>query len=65
MVVVVPAKDKGSKELVPDWQKADLDAMKSAIAEVDWVTELEGKSGVEAWDYLKEKIELETDRLCT
>ena len=62
VMVTGPGNEIGSKELVPDWQKADLEAMKAAIEETDWDTEMEGMSGVEAWEYFKRKIELETER---
>ena len=62
VVVTGPGNENHSKELVPDWQKADLDAMKAAIDEIDWETELEGMSGVEAWEYFEKKLEHETER---
>jgi hypothetical protein len=46
---------------VPDWQKADLEALRTAIDETDWVAELEEKSGVEALECLQEKNEFETE----
>ena len=36
VVVTGPGNQNGSKELVPDWQKADLEAMEAAIEETDW-----------------------------
>jgi hypothetical protein len=36
--------------------------LRTAIDETDWVAELEGKSGLEAWECLKKKIEFETER---
>ena len=37
--LVGPAKDEETTQLVPDWTKADLEAMKDSIANIDWVLE--------------------------
>lgn len=51
-----------SKELVPNWSKADLEQLSANLAELDWEAELSGKSGVEAWDVIKAKIDEETEK---
>ena len=43
--ILGPAKDEESTQLVPDWPKADLVAMKDAIANIDWKVEFEDRSG--------------------
>ena len=49
-----------SKELVPDWAKADLDKLVNNLAMLDWESELKGMSGLSAWELLKQKIDEET-----
>ena len=34
-----------SKELVPNWSKADLDQLATNLGKLDWAAELEGSSG--------------------
>ena len=60
--IVGPARDRTSVEMVPDWRKADLDAMKASVGAIDWDVELEGLSGVEAWDTFNEIIRRETEK---
>ena len=50
--LVGPAKDEESTQLVPDWTKADLGAMKDAIANIDWSLEFGEKSGKECMDVI-------------
>ena len=57
-----PGGKDDSKELVPNWEKADLDKLAANLAELDWVTELEGKSGQEGWDFIKKRMDEETDK---
>ena len=42
-----------SKELVPDWAKADLDKLASNLLEVDWTAELDSLSGLDGWNVIK------------
>ena len=60
--VAGPALDRDSTELVPDWTKADMEGIKQAFASMDWEDALKDKCGVEAWDFLKEMIEVETEK---
>ena len=60
--LVGPARDRNSVEMVPDWRKADLEAMKVSVGAIDWDVELEGLGGVEAWDTFKEIISRETEK---
>ena len=57
-----PGGKDDSKELVPNWEKADLDKLAANLGELDWVTELEGKSGQEGWDFIKKRMDEETDK---
>ena len=60
--IVGPALERDSVELVPDWAKADMEGLRTAILEINWVERLEGKTGLKAWDILKRVIQEETDR---
>jgi hypothetical protein len=40
-----PARVEESTEMVPDWQKADMDGMKQAIADINWAEEFGDRSG--------------------
>ena len=51
-----------SSELVPDWSKADFDAIRESISAVDWENILRDLSGAEAWDVFKQILETEIDR---
>ena len=48
--------------MVPDWKNADLDKLANNLAQIDWTYELEGMTGLTCWDFLKSKINDETDR---
>ena len=41
---------------MPDWSKADYDAMEKEIGEMNWEDVLLNKSGPEQWDIFKEKL---------
>ena len=60
--LVNPGGKDDSKELVPDWGKADLEQLSANLAQVDWEAELEGKAGIESWDFIKQKTDEETDK---
>ena len=47
-------------EMVPDWAKADFDKIRENLSENDWVKELDGKSAIGSWGYVKEIIDKET-----
>ena len=57
-----PSSNDNSKELVPDWGKADLDKLAAALAEINWESELVGKAGVESWEYFKAKVDDATEK---
>ena len=52
--LVGPKRDKPTTELVPDWTKADFEAMEEKII---WDSLLKDKSGPEQWVIFKEKLE--------
>ena len=52
-----------TQELVPNWAKADFDKISKNLSEIDWARELQGKSALASWDYVKEVINRETE-LC-
>ena len=60
--VMGPAMDKNSMELVPDWTKADLTGIKEALECKDWEEVLGDRSGLQAWQLLRELIEEETEK---
>lgn len=57
-----PCAGENSKELVPDWSKADLDQLSACLAELNWELELSGKSALEGWDFIKDKIDEATEK---
>ena len=59
--LVGPAKDEESTQLVPDWTKADLGAMKDAIANIDWLEVFGEKSGKDCMDVVYKVLESETE----
>ena len=59
--LVSPGGKDDSKELVPNWSKADLDQLATNLGELDWAAELEGSSGQDGWEYIKQRIDEETD----
>ena len=60
--LIMPVSSSGqTQELVPDWAKADFDKMRTNLAAIDWEKELEGKSGIVSWEYVKEVIDRETE----
>jgi hypothetical protein len=42
--------------------KADFDKISANLSTIDWAKELEGKSGIDSWEYVKEVIDRETDK---
>ena len=60
--LVGPARDQDSVELVPDWSKADMEKMKENLANIDWESKFEGKSGVVSWDISRDVRKEETER---
>ena len=61
MDLVSPGGKDDSKELVPNWSKADLDQLATNLGELDWAAELEGSSGQDGWEYIKQRIDEETE----
>ena len=49
-------------ELVPELAKTDFDQISANLSTIDWAKELEVKSGIDSWEYVKEVIDRETDR---
>ena len=43
--LVGPVRDENTKEEVPDWSKADYNAMREALAAVNWEEEFRDKQG--------------------
>ena len=60
--LVGPAKDENTRELVPDWSRADYSAMREAFAAVNWEDEFQGKGGEECMDLFYTVIQRETER---
>ena len=56
-----PDCEQSSKEMIPDWSKADYDAIKVAIEKVDWVEEFKYKSGLDCMDIFYDVIMRETE----
>ena len=63
--LVGPALDQTTKEEVPDWSKADYNAMREAFEAVNWVEEFKDKPGDECMDIFYTVIQRETDRCIT
>ena len=61
--ILGPAKDEESTQLVPDWPKADLVAMKDAIANIDWMLEFGERSGKECMDLIYKVLDRETESM--
>ena len=59
--LVRPTSTISSRELVPDWSWADLDKLATNLAGLNWATELECMTGLEAWELFKEMIDKETE----
>ena len=57
-----PSSNDNSKELVPDWGKADLDKLAAALAEINWESKLVGKTRVESWEYFKAEVDDATEK---
>ena len=57
-----PAKMEDSTELVLDWQKAKLEGLKQAIADINWLEEFGDKSGKECMDIVYRVLERETEK---
>ena len=60
--LIGPGRGEDNKELVPDWAKADMAGMREAIGAVDWEDKLNGKTGLEKWELVKQVIREETDK---
>ena len=52
-----PKRDNPTTELVPDWTKANYEAMEKEIGEMDWEAAFQDKSGPEQWQVFKEKLD--------
>ena len=57
-----PAREEDSMELVPDWQKADMEGLKQAVAEINWTEEFGDKTGKECMEVMYKVLERETER---
>ena len=55
--IVGPKRDNPTTELVPDWTKANYEAMEKEIGEMDWEAAFQDKSGPEQWQMFKEKLD--------
>ena len=51
-----------TKELVPDWSKADVDGLKASFSSIKWEDLLRDKTGTESWNLFKQTIDLEVER---
>ena len=60
--IVGPAEDDETIELVPDWPTADLEAMKVAIANIDWKSEFGERSGKECMEVIYQVLDRETKK---
>ena len=49
-------------QLLPDWLKADLGAMKESLAEIDWNVEFGESSGKECMDIFYKVLDRETEK---
>ena len=54
--IVGPKRDNTTTELVPDWTKANYEAMEKEIGEMNWEQAFHVKSGPEQWQLFKEKL---------
>ena len=54
--IVGPKRSNTTTELVPDWTKANYDAMEKEIGEMDWDLAFLDKSGPEQWQLFKDKL---------
>ena len=59
--IVGPAREQRNKEEVPDWSKADYDALREAFEAVDWEDEFKDKKGEECMDLFYSVIQRVTD----
>ena len=62
VTVAVKADAKAKATTQPDWNKADWGKMREELSKVDWRGQLEGKSGQEAWDMLKKRMQEAVDK---
>ena len=56
ITLVGPAKDRSSKEKVPDWGKANYEALGQTLAGVDWEELFKDKKGKECMNLFYEKV---------
>ena len=59
--IIGPKRDIISTEQVPDWTKANYEAMEKEIEEIDWEAEFLGRSGPEQWVLFKERLKQTID----
>ena len=55
--IMGPKRDEATTELVPDWTKADFEAMEEKMGDITWDFLLKDKSGPEQWAIFKEKLD--------
>ena len=55
--IVGPKRDNVTTEVVPDWTKANYEAMEKEIGEMDWGVAFKSKSGPEQWQLIKEELD--------
>ena len=60
--LVGPGQVVETTELVPDWRKADLEAMKEAIASVNWTEEFGESNGADCMDTLYRVLDREMEK---
>ena len=54
--VVIPSKSNETSELVPDYRRADFDAMCEKTGAIDWRTQLEPLNAQDSWKLFKETV---------
>ena len=54
--LVGPARDRNSMEEVPDWSKADYNAIRTALEQINWEEEFIEKQGQECLDIFYEVV---------
>ena len=50
-----------SFEMVPDWKNTDWDKLNETLSTIDWLGNLERKSGIDGWDFLKQTLDTATE----
>ena len=53
--------DIPSKQLFPNWKKANFSKMREILGEIDWLSELSPLNPAEKWEYIKNSIDSATN----